>query len=221
MSGLGPIPDAGRRDLAVRSTPDEQTSSASGSGPFHANAGSEHTHSITSSPRAKGLRAPQGQGSLRSLDYCSWTRLQPTRSEFSCRGAHAVKRIPARLQDLRAKANLSNQIKLIWAVQSWLQKYSASRLTQISDLCVPSRSQGGAARDRHGRRERDAVDAGGATDESTDCGRRSRVVLTPRRRRQVGGGNSADDGDKKARSPGRSRRKPLKPLRRECRVIPV
>jgi hypothetical protein len=44
-------------------------------------------------------------------------------------------------------------------------------------------------------------------------GRRSRVVLTPRRRRQVGGSNSADDGDKQARSPGRARRKPLKPLR--------
>src|SRR3984893_3938091 len=33
------------------------------------------------------------------------------------------------------------------------------------------------------------------------CGRRSRVVLTPRRRRQVGGQDTADDGDKKARSP--------------------
>jgi hypothetical protein len=44
-------------------------------------------------------------------------------------------------------------------------------------------------------------------------GRRSRVVLTPRRWRQVGGSNSAGDGDKKARSPGRARRKPLKPLR--------
>jgi hypothetical protein len=43
-------------------------------------------------------------------------------------------------------------------------------------------------------------------------GRRSRVVLTPRRRRQVGGSNSAGDGDKQARSPGRVRRKPLKPL---------
>jgi len=32
---------------------------------------------------------------------------------------------------------------------------------------------------------------------------------------------SQDDGDKKARSPGRSRRKPLKPLRGECRVAPV
>jgi hypothetical protein len=33
------------------------------------------------------------------------------------------------------------------------------RLTQISDLVPPSRSQQGAFRDRHGRRERDAVDA--------------------------------------------------------------
>ena len=31
----------------------------------------------------------------------------------------------------------------------------------------------------------DAMDADGATDESTGCGRRSRVVLTPRRWRQV------------------------------------
>ena len=38
------------------------------------------------------------------------------------------------------------------------------------------------------------------------------MVLTPRRRRQVGERNFADDGDKKARSPGRSRRKPLKPF---------
>ena len=32
-------------------------------------------------------------------------------------------------------------------------------------------------------------------------------------------GFSADDGDNKARSPGRARRNPLKPLRGECRVI--
>src|ERR1700722_19440126 len=50
------------------------------------------------------------------------------------------------------------------------------------------------------------------------CGRRSRVVLTPRRWRQVDGGNSIGDGGKKARSPGRARRKPLKPLRGECRA---
>src|SRR3954447_21252717 len=42
-------------------------------------------------------------------------------------------------------------------------------------------------------------------------GRRSRVVLTSRRWRQVC--SNADDGDKKARSPGRARRKPLNPLR--------
>jgi hypothetical protein len=60
---------------------------------------------------------------------------------------------------------------------------------------------------------RDAVDAGGATDESTACGRRSRVVLTPRRWRQACGEDAAGDGGKKARSPGRARYKPLKPLR--------
>jgi hypothetical protein len=34
-------------------------------------------------------------------------------------------------------------------------------------------------------------------------------------------GFSADDGGNKARSPGRARRKPLKPSRRECRLIAV
>src|SRR5205814_8488668 len=67
----------------------------------------------------------------------------------------------------------------------------------------------------------DAVDADVLLTNSMRCGRRSRVVLTPRRRRQVGGSNSAGDGDKKARSPGKSRRKPLKPLRGECRAAPV
>jgi hypothetical protein len=38
------------------------------------------------------------------------------------------------------------------------------------------------------------VDAGGAKDEGAFRGRRSRVVLTPRRWCQVGGGNSACDG---------------------------
>jgi hypothetical protein len=51
------------------------------------------------------------------------------------------------------------------------------------------------------------------------CGRRSRVVLTPRRWRQVcamamsaltGLTRRAGEGDKQARSPGRARRKPLK-----------
>src|SRR6202142_2688779 len=45
------------------------------------------------------------------------------------------------------------------------------------------------------------------------CGRRSRVVLTPRRWRQVGGGNSTCDGGKQARSPRRARNKLLTPSR--------
>src|SRR3977135_1570802 len=61
-------------------------------------------------------------------------------------------------------------------------------------------------------------------DERCCCVRRSRVVLTPRRWRQVRGCcvgptglrqnvNPLSDGGKRARSPGRARRKPLKPLR--------
>src|SRR5882757_7931490 len=60
-------------------------------------------------------------------------------------------------------------------------------------------------------------------DERCCSVRRSRVVLTPRRWRQVCGVASAQpgldktyslsDGGKQARSPGRARRKPLKPLR--------
>jgi hypothetical protein len=65
---------------------------------------------------------------------------------------------------------------------------------------------------------RDAVDAGGALTKALGCGRRSRVVLTPRRWRQVGERNFIGDGGKQARSPGRARRKPLKPLRGECRA---
>jgi hypothetical protein len=55
----------------------------------------------------------------------------------------------------------------------------------------------------------------------TDRGRRSRVVLTPRRWRQVATmlAHCAYDGGKRARSSRRARRKPLKPLRGECRVI--
>jgi hypothetical protein len=74
---------------------------------------------------------------------------------------------------------------------------------------------------RAGRKIRERSRA--CSDEGCCRGRRSRVVLTPRRRRQVSGvlvgptgleqGISADDGDKNARSPGRARNKPLKPLR--------
>jgi hypothetical protein len=53
--------------------------------------------------------------------------------------------------------------------------------------------------------------------------RRSRVVLTPRRWRQVLKKLTLlrDDGDNKARSPGKSSKETVKPSRRECRLIPV
>jgi hypothetical protein len=101
---------------------------------------------------------------------------------------------------------------VIWAVQSPFQKYWRFSPKQITSLVAPSRPNEGrlAIVTNAGR---DAVDAVGAFDEWRRRGRRSRVVLTPRRWRQVCGRNSACDGDKKARSPGRARRKPLKPLR--------
>src|SRR6266851_8603181 len=68
-------------------------------------------------------------------------------------------------------------------------------------------------------------------DERRCCGRQNRVVLTPRRWRQVRGVASArpgldktisaDDGGKRARSPGRARHKPLKPLRAGMPGVPV
>jgi hypothetical protein len=97
-------------------------------------------------------------------------------------------------------------------VQSHLQKYIPSRLPQIKSITRAVSSHRGAIAivTNAGR---DAVDASARLTMCASRGRRSRVVLTPRCRRQVGGGNSAGDGDKRARSPGRARGKPLKPLR--------
>ena len=104
--------------------------------------------------------------------------------------------------------------KLMLPVQSPLAKIFrfTSEPNHFYIARIPAQHRG-AFRDRHERRAGDAMDAGCASDESVSCGRRSRVVLTPRRRRQVGERSFTGDGDKKARSPGRVRRKPLKPLR--------
>ena len=68
---------------------------------------------------------------------------------------------------------------------------------------------------------RDAVDAGGAF-RRTALSADGEVVWSWRLDAGVKFAEpSVGDGDKKARSPGRARRKPLKPLRRECRVTPV
>jgi hypothetical protein len=51
-------------------------------------------------------------------------------------------------------------INSIPPVQSLLQKDFPSRLTQIKSIPLDVSSPGGAYRDRHGRRVRDALDAG-------------------------------------------------------------
>jgi hypothetical protein len=54
-----------------------------------------------------------------------------------------------------------------WPVQPPSQKYFGSLLSQITStsFAIPAHTQG-AFRDRHGRRAGDAMDAGGAADES-------------------------------------------------------
>jgi hypothetical protein len=99
-----------------------------------------------------------------------------------------------------------------FAVQPSLQKYFASpigRSSFIDSAVHPTEGRIAIVTDAG----LDAMDAAATRDERRRCGRQSRVVLTPRRWRQVGGSDSAGDGGKKARSPGRARRKPLKPLR--------
>ena len=100
-------------------------------------------------------------------------------------------------------------------VQPSSQKYFHSLLTQIT--CYISRHPGphqGAFRDRHERRARDAMDAGGAADESAylrtakSCGPDAPTLASSCRRRDLRG-----DGGKQARSPGRARNKLLKPSR--------
>jgi hypothetical protein len=81
----------------------------------------------------------------------------------------------------------------------------------------------GAFRDRHGRWVRDAVDAFGAKDERIfESGRRSRVVLTPRRWRQLGDEASVSRRGWWQQSPvtRESAKETVKTIRvRECRVI--
>jgi len=107
-------------------------------------------------------------------------------------------------------------------VQSRLQKYFASPSGRNSFIDSPScpHKRGASRSSRTLGAGCDGRD-GGALTRRRRRGRRSRVVLTPRRWRQVSGDNATGDGDKQARSPGRARRKPLKPLRGESRMDPV
>jgi len=64
---------------------------------------------------------------------------------------------------------------------------------------VPTR---GALRDRHEWRARDAMDVSASTDEWCRCGRRSRVVLVPRRWDQPSGLKRCRPCSRHAESPG-------------------
>jgi hypothetical protein len=108
---------------------------------------------------------------------------------------------------------LLKRINLIWVVQSPLRKYSGFRFTQITfkTIAVSSHSRGvsRSSRTRDGMRWTLRV----PLTNGTKADGRSRVVLTPRRWCQVGEGIFTNDGGKRARSPGRARSSPLKPLR--------
>jgi hypothetical protein len=101
---------------------------------------------------------------------------------------------------MRRNAKNFSPIKLIWVVLTLkiIRFVIPPNQNHSRSHPVPAR---GAFRDRHERWARDAVDALMPDDERRlKSGRRSRVVLTPRRWRQVrGANNSAGDGGKKAR----------------------
>jgi hypothetical protein len=120
-----------------------------------------------------------------------------------------------------ARGDLPDGLFCQIAVQPSLRKYFAFAVGQIISTSSPRPASIRGAYASSRTLVRDAVDAVATQDERRWCGRRSRVVLTPRRWRQVSRSNSRGDGGNKARSPGRARRKPLKPLRREGRVKPV
>jgi hypothetical protein len=98
-----------------------------------------------------------------------------------------------------------------------LQKETASRFAQIKSISPPSRPLRGV-RDRHGRWRgmrwtRRAADEQRCLRTVKSCGPDASTPASSFAEYLRG------DGDKKARSPGRVRSKPLKPLRGECRVI--
>jgi hypothetical protein len=142
--------------------------------------------------RRPGIHTPCRGYGFRARSLCS----RPGMTEIEiCRHGRANQRFP---------------------VQPPSQKYSHSLLTQITSIspAIPARYRG-AFRDRHERKVGMRWTRAVLLTRAPPCGRRSRVVLTPRRWRQVGDDAShhADDGGKQARSPGRARRNPLKPLR--------
>ena len=116
---------------------------------------------------------------------------------------------------LRAKSNFMKPFNAIPPVQSLPEKYSVSRLTQIKSIFPWSRlDKRGASRSSRtlgagcgGRLE--AADETRLRRTAKSCGPGIPTLMSSWRKKLFAG-----DGDKKARSPRRSRRKPLKPFAR-------
>jgi hypothetical protein len=132
-------------------------------------------------------------------------RLIPALAGLECTIRHEPNRTSI-LEKAEFLPDLDGQISKS-AVQPLSQKYFRSHPKQITFLSPPSGPGRGALAivtnvgiGCGGR--------GGAFDEQRQGGRRSRVVLMPRRWHQVGGCKSTGEGGKKARSPGRARSKP-------------
>jgi hypothetical protein len=146
----------------------------------------------------------------------------PFNRRLSCRLHHCFQ--PQ--NRLRQKANFSPSFNPMTPVQISREKYSALDSPQISGFISLSRLvQRGVSRSSRTWR-RGAVAASDRSilwnaDERSPRGRPSRVVLgAPTLALSSRSAQCAPwgDGGKRARSPGRARRKPLKPLRREGRV---
>jgi hypothetical protein len=147
------------------------------------------------------------------------------RSDQSCPYRHSPyaghKQIP-----LLTKTDFSSRINSIHPVQPSRKKYRASTSAQISFICRASRlmKRGVSRSSRTWRREavaarhrsiRFRMRTNEVLRTAKPCGPGAPTLASNSRRRVP---RLAGDGGNKARSPGRARSKPLKPLRGEGRV---
>jgi hypothetical protein len=124
---------------------------------------------------------------------------------------------PTRITRLRALARRANHFRVLTHFHESPAPFAKIFLffRRPNHFRTPavSRPLRGAYRDRHDTLGAGCDGCGGVRLDGFRAGRercrirRSRVVLTPRRWCQVSGSNSAGDGGKKARSPGRARYK--------------
>ena len=118
---------------------------------------------------------------------------------------------------MRVKSNLLNDLKLIWVVQSPAKKYSCFHLTRLKSISMGSRPTQEGRLAIVTNAGRDAVDAAVSGTQVLTNDAISGEAGLPRTAKTCGPSTPtlvsssqaiADDGGKKARSPGRARYKP-------------